>query len=110
MAPERSTTSLFLGFSLVTAVYAKMNHQSDKYWNKVALSGFSGMLLFAFLCDLLAHVPYGRKIANYIMGCYIAILRWLLARLGLKFEPPTWMKALAGVARPPRRRPRSSRS
>jgi hypothetical protein len=95
MSQERKSFIMVLFVSLLSAVYALLKGDKVGSWL------FGVLLLASYLMDLLKHVPGGQQVVNWIVKFYLSIFRWLLARLGLKFEPPQWMKTLGGVAPPP---------
>ena len=94
LAPERKSNTLVLCVSLLAAVYARIKAE------RLASRLFGGLLLFAYLSDVLAHVPGGRAIVNTLMSWYLKFFRWLLSLLGIEFTPPQWIKSLAGIAPP----------
>ena len=63
---------------------------------------FGGMLLFAFLGDLLKHVPGGGKFVNWLASLYLGFFKWLVGDPA-RPEPrtTTLLPHCGGVRSPP---------
>jgi hypothetical protein len=88
---ERMPYTMTTGVTMLAAAWAAAENK------RLGSYLFGALHLFAFSLDAFSHIPGGKRVATWLIKAYLSFFRWLLALVGIKIEPPAWMRhAVAG--------------
>ncbi|KAL1503554.1 hypothetical protein AB1Y20_012033 [Prymnesium parvum] len=89
---ERMPHTMTTFISMLAALWASLKRE---YWGSIL---FGGAHFCAFFLDACSHIPGGKQLFKFVLGCYLSFVRWLFALVGVQFSTPSW---IAGAMAPP---------